>query len=403
LTGRIHRSLRALVSTPERRLLFIALLVRLVPAALIFGSEDVSGSWTWGRAIDNGASPYATSYLMAWPPPWLPFAWFAYHVAETTDLPFHLVVKCLPIAADVILTFLLYSAARDHGRAPFRTALLYALNPVAIYMTAIHGNFDAIPALCATSAVILAHRIDDDRAQHRAAAWLGVGAAFKTWPLFILPALVAPLKTLRRRAAAAAIAAGIFIAALLLPWPFAGLHSITDALRYRGAGNWWGIGSLSFLFHDAIPASALMAIFYAAMAAAALRLFIAPAPAARGALLLLLTFLVTAPGFGMQYLIWIVPIALLADQRRGVVYSILAGCTLAWEMLLRPYTGHPGDIVRLLPHPGFHAAYGHGADHVNTVVERLVLWAFVCYWWVATIVSIVRARGGRGNVRTIAP
>jgi hypothetical protein len=89
---------------------------------------------------------------------------------------------------------------------------------------------------------------------------------------FILPALVAPLKTLCRRTAVAAIAAGIFIAALLLPWPFAGLHAITDALRYRGASNWWGIGSLSFLFHDAIPASVVMAIFYAAMTAAALLL-----------------------------------------------------------------------------------------------------------------------------------
>ena len=388
----IHRSLRALVSTPERRLLLIALATRLVPAALIFGSEDVAGSWAWAQAIEHGTSPYRTAFFpVAWPPLWLPFAWLADRAAEATGIPFHLVVKSIPIAADVILTFLLYSAARDYGRAPFRTALLYALNPVAIYMSAIHGNFDAIPTLCATSAVI-ALRIDDDRRQRRAATWLGVGAAFKTWPLFILPALVAPLKSLRRRAAVVAIACGIFAAALFVPSLFVGSRAIEAMLWYRGKETWWGLSSLSFLLPAAIPASVLTAIFYAAMTGAALLLFVAPAPAARGALLILLTFLATTPGFGVQHLLWIVPIALLADPRRGVVYSILAGCTLLWEVLLRPYTGHAGDIVRNLPHVGFSRAYGHGADQFNTVVDRLALWAFVCYWWVATIVSIARAR-----------
>ena len=382
----ILRSLRALVSTPERRLLLLALATRLVPAALIFGSEDVAGSWAWGWAVDNGISPYTTIFPVAWPPLWMPFAALAYHAAEATNIPFHLIVKAIPTAADVILTFLLYSAARDYGLAPFRTALLYALNPVAIYMTAVHGNFDAIPTLCATVAVLV---LRDER---RAATWLGVGAAFKTWPLFILPAVVAPLKGLRRRAAVVAIACGIFVVALFVPWLFVRYQAIDILLRYRGASSWWGLSSLTFLFPAAIPATT---IFYVAMTAAALLLFVTPVPAARGALLILLTYLATTPGFGVQHLLWIVPIALLVDQRRSVVYSIVAGCTLLWEVLLRPYTGHVGDIVRNMPHVGFSRAYGHGADQFNTIVDRLPLWAFVCYWWVATIVSIIRREGSR--------
>ena len=273
-----------------------------------------------------------------------------------------------------------------------RTALLYALNPVAIYICALHGNFDQIPTMCALQAVLLADRHGHDPAHRHAAIWLGVGAAFKTWPLFLLPALIAQVGGLRRRAEAAAIAIAIFAAALLLPVPFVGWQAAIDPLIYRSEPEWWGITSLSFLFHIAIPANA---IFYAAMAAAALLLLVARPPAATGSLLLLLTFLATTPGFGVQYLVWIVPIALLADQRRGLAFSLLAGGALAWEVAMRPYTGHPGDLVRLLPHAGFALAFRHGADHVNTVIERLVVWAFVCLWWGATLVSIVRARRER--------
>ena len=60
----------------------------------------------------------------------------------------------IPSTADVIITFVLYAKARDFGLPPFRTALLYALNPVSIYVSAIHGNFDAIPAFCTMMAVL---------------------------------------------------------------------------------------------------------------------------------------------------------------------------------------------------------------------------------------------------------
>jgi hypothetical protein len=110
-------------------------------------------------------------------------------------------------------------------------------------------------------------------------------------------------------------------------------------------------------------------------------------PAVHSALLLLLTFYVTAPGFGLQYLVWIVPIALLADQRRALVYSLLAGLLIAFEVLIRPYTGHIGEMVRVLPHAGYARAYGDVLDHTYTVIGRLVLWLFFCWWWLVTIIS----------------
>lgn len=379
---------RRLTRTPERRLLLIAFCVRIVPAALVFGTDDVAGWASWGGLLASGSNPNASKYLLAWPPLWLPFTWFASVMSETTQIPFYLLIKLVPIAADLVLTLFLYSVAEEYGCSPWKTALAYALNPVSIYCTAIHGQFDAIPTLCATVAVVMMGRRESRPIG--AGVWLGIAASFKTWPLFILPALVAPLPQLRRQVRVAAIAIGIFITALLLSWLCFGVGSVRGVLTYRSALGWWGLSSIAYLRGVTAPANLLSAIFFAAMAAAALLLIAKRTEAARGALLLLLTFYVTAPGFGLQYLIWIVPLALLVDQRRAMTYSIVAGLMIAFEVLARPYTGHLGDVVRILPHAGYARAYGGDTDHLYTDIDRLVLWAFFCWWWLLTVVCTAR-------------
>ncbi|MDP9362443.1 MAG: hypothetical protein M3P29_13460 [Acidobacteriota bacterium] len=382
--------LRLLTSTPERRLLFIALFVRLVPAALIYGSDDVSGWETWGRMLAAGTNPYTSKYAIVWSPLWLLPAWFSYITSEAAHLPFYLVVKLFPIAADLILTLLLYAVAVEYGRSAYATALAYALNPISIYTSAVHGQFDPLPMLCLTIAVVLMRRSDSNSVPARAGAWLGIAAAFKTWPLFLLPALLAPLRTVRRQATLTLIAMGLFVAALFLPWPFLGTAPVIGVLVYRGTLNWWGISSIAFLRGAALPASVFTSIFFVAMGAVTVLVLVRKMPAASAALLLLLTFYVTAPGFGLQYLVWIVPIALLADQRRGLIYSVLGGLLIAFEVIVRPYGGHVGDMVRLLPHAGYARAYGGAADHTYTAAGRLMLWLFFCWWWGVTILSEYR-------------
>lgn len=361
------RRFKQFVATPERRLLLIALAARLIPAALIYGTDDVQAWETWGRMLAGGGNPYASKYLIAWPPLWLPVVWLSFVTADATGIPFYFIAKLFPIAADIILMFLLYA------EAGYGTALAYAVNPVSIYTSSIHGNFDPIPALCLTAAVVR---------MRGKGVWLGIGAAFKTWPLLMLAAVIAPLKTLRMRARVALTAIGIFFGALLLALPF-GSGAVIEVLKYRGGIHWWGISSISFLFGGRLPASIFLWTFYLAMGAASLLLLVRRTPALHGALFMLLTLYVTAPAFGLQYLIWIVPIALLVDRRRALIYTLLATALIAWELLVRPYTGHIGEMVRILPHLGYARAYGHHTDQLYTVIGRLFPWVFCCYWWMA--------------------
>ncbi len=378
------------MTIPERRLLLLALLVRLVPAAFIFGTEDVSAWHKCAALMASGRNPYDVPLLISWPPLWPVLALISYVTSEVTRLPFSFVIKLFPIAADLAITAVLFSAAKNPGLPRYFTAAAYAFNPVAIYTSAIHGNFDSIPALCLLLAILSAQGQADESGS-RAGAWLGIGAAFKTWPLLVLPALVAGSRPLRRQMTIACVSVGVFLAALLLPWPFIGGSAIASILRYRGFLGWWGITAIEFLSGHELPAVVVSGIFYCAMAGVALILLLKRTAAPRGALLLLLTFYLATPGFGLQYLLWIVPIALIADQRRALIYSGLAGALILFELAVRPYAGYLFDSIRFLPHAGFARSYGGPLDHRYTAAGRLILWLFFAYWWVTTLSAAVRS------------
>jgi uncharacterized membrane protein len=381
----------ALVRTPERRLLIAALLVRLVPAALIFGSDDVEAWRRWGGRLLEGLSPYGSSFPIAWPPLWLPVTAFAVSISETLHLPFHFVAKVPSILADVIIAFLLYAVAERYGRSAQRTALAYALNPISIYTTSVHGNFDSFPLLCAMVAALLyAPDVEGDPRGFRAGGWLGAGAAFKTWPLLVLPALLTPSQSNRRRAIISGTAVAFWLIALLLPWPFFGRSSIAFALTYRGLPGWWGLTSLPSLLPVVLSERTVTWIFYAAMGLATLAVWKSRATVPTAVLFLLLTFFVASPGCAPQNFIWIVPIALIADPRRATAYTVLATAILSFELLFRPYTGFLGDTVRMFPHPGYARALDGPLDHPATVIDRLPLWVFCCWWWGATLGRMVR-------------
>ena len=382
--------LNALVRTPERRLLIAALLVRLVPAALIFGADDVEAWHQWGRTLLAGLNPYASKFPIAWPPLWLPVTAMAVSVSDAFHLPFHFVAKVPSILADVIIAFLLYAVAERFGRSAQRTALAYALNPVSIYTTGIHGNFDSFPLLCAMVAALLyAPDAEADPRGVRAGGWLGAGAAFKTWPLLILPAMLTPSQSTRRRIVITVTAVSLWVIALLLPWPFAGRSAVTAAFGYRGMAGWWGLTSLRSLLAIAPSDRTVTWIFYAAMALAAVAVWRSRAPVPTGVLFLLLTFYATSPGCAPQNFIWIVPVALIADPRRAGAFTILATATLTFELLFRPYGGFLFDTVRMLPHAGYARALNDPLDHTATVVGRLPLWVFCCWWWGTTLRGMV--------------
>jgi hypothetical protein len=366
----------------DRRLWWLVLLLtlgcRLVPGLLVTGTEDVGLSWQMAASVAGGENPYVDT-LAAWPPLWPSLGALAFRAASLLSIPWHLAIKLWPIAADVAIALTLFSWKRrsDPADRAFRFALLWALNPVSIYVTAIHGNFDSLPALALLLAVLFARF--EGKATTASAWWLAAGVALKTWPLFALPAFVDRRRIVPSgRYAAIALLPSVLM--LFLLWMRTPEAILENVIRYRGASGWWGTTGIAAVTGFDIGAIAPL-LFYGMMAATAL-LFLGDRDPARTATALLVGFLAFAHGFGAQYLVWPVAIGLLVAPRITMVYSALAATTLIVEGVMRPWTGELGQHLVALPTRLFLSAYGGARDQELTTLARIPVWTFTLGWWI---------------------
>jgi hypothetical protein len=199
------------------------------------------------------------------------------------------------------------------GRWRWRSAWLYALNPIAIAVPTLHGQFDSIPALCLLLAVA-------GLAKHpRRAAWLvGIGAAVKVWPAYFVPALLAGVRRAQW---------GGFIVRVVVPSvvAFALYFVIHPDHIVQGI-----IGVIAYVPHRQGLGTSLLFpaawgdpfIAPADIAVAALVLWLVVRCARRGVAvvdivaLAMLIVLGLAPAISDQYLMWPMAILLLGGHRR---------------------------------------------------------------------------------------
>ncbi len=359
-------------------IVLLALAVRLLPAVVlpsgaVFDMESYRIVADLVRANqDVYTHPDAESRH-----PYLPLQMYVMALARwlslSFDLPFALLVKLPPILADAAIAGLLYQAGRklwgarelpanDPAQAPPAPdpatflALLYALNPIPLYVAAYHGQFDALPLLCALLAWYW-YRFHGAAAGGQLATglFLGLGILDKTWPVIFLPLFLLRLHGVAAKARLAASAALPVVAGLavyLAFWPGTLWGVLGTVLGYHAVAGWWGYTAVLNLLKAAawqsgfawlrpLEPAALFALAersgaYATLAA--LGIFYLTLGHRRDVLdgmltVILLLFTVTA-GFGVQYLGWIVPLALLARQFRplrwyaGMVALLLEGTYL---------------------------------------------------------------------------
>jgi len=206
-------------------------------------------------------------------------------------------------------------------------AAVYALSPVAILLSGFHGNTDA---LCA--ALILAGVVAADRKHwFTAGALFAVGINVKLVPLLLLPILLSsvPWRALPRLAAGLAFA----VIPFLPPALSAASAMRENILNYIPTTQDWGV--IVFLGHatarDWYVANGrfvvlAVIVLFAIWARFQRNLSVANRMAVGCAIWLVLT-----PGFGLQYLIYAMPLLCLVDRGYALLWSCSAGAMLAVE------------------------------------------------------------------------
>jgi hypothetical protein len=318
--------------------LLVGLVLRIALALVSIGSNDIV---TWrgfaaalGEAglLGRYGEVQADGFVMNHPPMAVWYAFLARETAIFFGLPFALVFKLPMIVSDIALAALLGVVGGRPGRPSLGLAAAYALSPIAIGISAYHGNTDSLcTALAFLAAVLLARG-------RPGACGLALGAALnvKLIPLLLLPALLLQCRGL---VATRRFATGLVFALLpLLPFVWEQpLEFYRATLAHGSELNHWGV--TAFL-HAAIQnanlkplAAPLVVVFvdhglywlFAGITGVAIAGRLLRWGPIELAAICFGLFLTIAPGFAVQYLIYVLPFLLLADFRRGLLYSALGG------------------------------------------------------------------------------
>lgn len=317
-------------------LLALATLVRIGLAAVSLGSNDIFTWYQFAGSIEEQGilDVYRTQPMFNHPPMAGAYAKEVFALSGSRDTVFAFLFKLPAIAADAGIAILLWkrwSRAGDPRRAELAAAA-FAWSPVAILISGYHGNTDSIVAFLAFLAVYLA---GSRGMSFMAGVALAAACNIKIVPLVLALPVVLTYTSRNGARFVAGMTLGLVpigIAALAVGPVF-----FENVLAYNSLRDNWGILFLMLQGSNLPAIGEPIAVLGDAHVALG-RYLILGCAAVIGwtfrqslydsAALVMALFLVLAPGFGVQYLIYVLPFLLAVHLRWGICFSILGGLFL---------------------------------------------------------------------------
>jgi hypothetical protein len=330
-----------------------ALVVKLCLALFTFGTNDVL---TFERMLDklNSAGPEAlyrdgtpatldgkviSAVQMNHPPFVLTLLRFWDALRAVTGLPVRFWMRACCVMADLFVVCMLWNLVAD-----WRAVLVVTVAPAAVMISGFHGNTD--PIMIAFS-VLAAYLLATQRPAWLAGAALGLSCSVKVWPLLLVPVLLLATGSLRRGVQFSLAAAAVALCAAM-PWlaanPALIVHRVFDYAPVRG---WWGV---SYLCPQCLGV-AQYAVFACTLAASVLMRGRVRSVIAQCAVVTAI-FLFLAPGFGPQYLAWLVPWTCAAGWRNAALFHAASGAYLfgmynTWSLGIPWYFGNAYNLYKV--------------------------------------------------------
>lgn len=320
-------------------LVLTALLVRLLPVIMlpVGAGYDIDSFRLVGDAFLNGEEVYTSAAKGRHP--YLPLQMYVIgattYLSRITPLPFVTWLKIPAIAADVFITAVIYTAFRRWGEteaAAVFWALLYALNPISVMVSAYHGQFDSVPVLLLLLSWFVWHF---GRHVKSSAALLGFAILDKSWPVLFLPVVFIRLPDNRRRLIYTLISVGIpvvFTAAYVFFYSSNPVPMLRRALTHSGVPGYWGFSALLYvpgsrwidpeqIVNVLLPVQRVILLLVALFA-----LWWTRRQSALDALLtIMLSIFSVTLGMGIQWLLWPIAFAIVAREKQWLKWYTIMG------------------------------------------------------------------------------
>lgn len=350
--------------------LALGLAIRWVIAARSTGTNDAELWRLFAYNIQERgiAQTYRDAVIFNHPPLMGWASWLSLELAQLLRHRFIYVFKVLPMLSEGACAWLIWLCWRQQGQLQAaRVVAVFSLNLVSILVSAYHGNTDCVLAmLCLASAYAFSR-------EKWLWAGLALGAAInvKVVPLMLLPMLLVMLPSLRalwRFGAALALCALPFLPVL---WQ-ARAEVFRNVFAYNSVPARWGIPLLLETTQSSLPQLASwLGEYYvpnARFLILGLLLLIGWLQRRRRQLnaleacaLGMSLFLVFIPGFGVQYLIWPLPLLFAVNPRAALKFSLYGGVFqlliyyLFWNGKVPWYSSFTGGFPPPAPYIGVFA------------------------------------------------
>jgi len=211
LTG--YSWLKGVRSHPLASVLTIALLVRLALVPLFYDDFNYWGLGVFSSLLAHGNDPYfavvkdpTLLWINPWryPPLYLLFSVpaFLLKTVSANGMMYLATLKIPLVLADLVTTLFLYKSLElmTSHRTAVRLSALYALNPIVIFLSAVHGTNDPIAIMFTVMSFyyFLRYTKSSDTPLRqdlaKSALLLGLGIATKFYPLFLVPVFLIALR-----------------------------------------------------------------------------------------------------------------------------------------------------------------------------------------------------------------
>ena len=385
-------------------------VLRLLPEGSY--SFDVHSWLGVAGLLRQGRNPYNETNLLNWPPLWMQLLYLFDQVSQLIHLRLLRVIQLFLVVVDALVAAVAYLMLRRHWNVRRSWLLItvgIALNPVAIILIDVHGNFDVVVALLVT---LFLWAITGWRRHGRPEDWLlaclcvGVGGLTKTVPFVLAPLLLTGWRRLNMRLGVlgSALLLGPVVVGVSVIYVFGPQQVTAHVLDYRSIPGTFGMTGLTRALN--LPVSdhtytrafeVLMLAVVAMVVVRAVRRGLSERELILLTALLLMLPPILGPGYAPQYAWWWLPTLVMAYALEGfwlrvplLVLFVVASVTYAVDYALVPTLG--GGV--LVPgHPSWAAASRVLASSLSAETYlRLPLFAAYLVVLLAAAVQLARRR-----------
>jgi len=303
-------------------------------------SFDVQSFGYWLDVYHKGQNPYISGARLNYPPVWLQILILLSKTATFLDLSFTSVLQCFLILAEALTLVLVYLLVwKVTQKSPF-TAVLYGivLNPISIFQVCQHLQFDILVSLSLLGSLLFLIKWHSDGNSIDwliACALVGIGIVTKVAPIFFVPLLCVRIRNLgwKERTLGVLLVFAPLVFGLSILASVGHQGNFVRSLEYRSAPGYFGFSGLfSMLGFDTLlpwyqlAFNLICVIQFVGFASYfSLRKSISLSELVLLPFFLFLSVITLAPGYGPQYIMWILPLAVVS-------YSILRDSS--WRVFL---------------------------------------------------------------------